>query len=839
MVREYQNGHAQQATDTIQTARALVQAVDAQIGQGKLLAEKLAGSDALAHRDFAAFHERALRLVNETSFVQSVYILDRNGTPMVNTRVPLGQALHRQTNPQQILNVVASGKAAKPEVIVNPLTHLPVISLAVPVHFGANVEFVLAMEIAPDVIRKILTAQNLSPNWVTAILDESGTIVARTHAPEKFIGEKALPEIRRQLAIAAEGSYEGPTQEGIQTEASFSRSAQTGWSVVIGIPRNALEAKLRQSILLFAIGATLMLGISMCVARLFGKRIATSILALRALARSLGNRSRLVMPQLQVREAQEVAQAMDSAAQTLAEQDDSLAASHELLVSREAELTEAQRQAHIGSWTWNVKTDEIVASKPLLEMLGLDVFPPFSEQGRVVYPIEAWRHLNAAVQDTIETGASFDLELPALHADGTSLWVKTRGVAVRDDDGQITLLRVTVQDITEPKLIEVELNQHRMHLEQLVRSRTSELQVAKDAAQAANSAKSRFLAAASHDLRQPLAALSLYTGMLNSAQFASESKIVGKMQSCVDSLNELLTELLDLSKLEAGVVVPCICDFPITDLFDRLASTYAPAAEAKGIRLRIRRSTLVARTDPVLFLRILSNLMDNAIRYTEHGGLLVTCRRRRGKDWVEVWDSGIGIPSEHQAEIFEAFKQLGDGACNKGSGLGLAIVDKTAVLLGLEYGVRSRLGRGSVFSIELPPGTLNGTNVKVPEPPPSRTLRIALVEDNAMVLEALTITLRSLGHQVLAVSNLEALLAELDNFQPHVVLSDYRLADGETGLDVVTGVRNRLGADFPMIIMTGDTAPVPLRRMADGGVVVLHKPLDLKALQTCLQELTV
>lgn len=358
------------------------------------------------------------------------------------------------------------------------------------------------------------------------------------------------------------------------------------------------------------------------------------------------------------------------------------------------------------------------------------------------------------------------------------------------------------------------------------------------AADAANNAKSRFLAAASHDLRQPLTALNMYTGALGKATSPTERKLAANMQACVDSMSDLLTDLLDLSKLDAGVVIPNENDFPVAGLFARLGSAYEPKAQAKGIGLRIRPSTFVTRTDHVLLLRIVSNLVENAIRYTERGAVLIACRRRQAKHWIEVWDTGIGIPSESQTEIFEAFRQLGDGARNTGSGLGLAIVARTAALLGLKVTVRSRQGRGSVFAIELPQGTLVRTEPTTPEPPAFRPLRIALVEDNNMVREALVLALQTLGHQVLDVVDKNGLLAELKQFQPHVVMTDYRLAHGENGLDVVEAVKSRLGAKFPMILVTGDTDPALLRDMADHGVVIFHKPLNLNALQACFQELT-
>ena len=184
------------------------------------------------------------------------------------------------------------------------------------------------------------------------------------------------------------------------------------------------------------------------------------------------------------------------------------------------------------------------------------------------------------------------------------------------------------------------------------------------------------------------------------------------MQDCIDSMAELLGNLLSLSRLEAGAIAPSPIAFPIADVLAQLASVHAPECAFKGLRLRCVPTDWMARTDPVLFKRIVGNLMANAVRYTRRGGVLLACRRRQGKAWVEVWDTGIGIPASKMDDIFKEFRQLAGGAhqpghgsesgSGPGLGLGLAIVERSAALLGLDVRVRSRLGRGTVFAIEVP-----------------------------------------------------------------------------------------------------------------------------------------
>lgn len=354
-------------------------------------------------------------------------------------------------------------------------------------------------------------------------------------------------------------------------------------------------------------------------------------------------------------------------------------------------------------------------------------------------------------------------------------------------------------------------------------------------AEQANNAKSRFLAAASHDLRQPLSALSLYFGVIKNKMTAREAPLLNNMENCLASLNELLTDLLDISKLEAGVVTPAISEFSVAGLLANMLAIHAPEALLKDLRLRVVSSHLHAHTDPILFRRIISNLIANAIRYTQRGGVLVGCRRHQGKHWIEVWDSGIGIPKEQTANIFEEFRQLNNEARNRGSGLGLAIAAKSAALLGLEIRLRSQPGKGSMFALELPLGEPGQAALEANlELPP---LRVALVDDNRQILLAMVSALESMGHQVTAATSGIKLFAQLGNQSPDIVISDFRLEKGETGFDVIKKARTLFGDDLPALLITGDTDPGLIRSMADRGIVVQHKPLNIDTLQACIAEI--
>jgi two-component system, sensor histidine kinase len=489
------------------------------------------------------------------------------------------------------------------------------------------------------------------------------------------------------------------------------------------------------------------------------------------------------------------------------------------LLESEAHLKLAMAVAKIGIWERNLATGAGIWSEQTKTIMGLDtntyMFDDFVTR---IHPADLPRMHDRLAAPM--TDAPFEHEYRIVRPNGEVRWVNERGQVICDSEGKPLSLLGVALDITERRAAEDALRESKAEAER------------------ANNSKSRFLAAASHDLRQPLSALSIYVNVLKNHVPPAGQPLLASLQDCVGSLSELLTNLLDLSKLEAGVVIPKRSDFPVADTLSSLTSIHAPEAQLKGLRLRIVSSKLTANTDPVLFARILGNLIDNAIRYTERGGVVVGCRRRLGKLWLEVWDSGIGIPADKMSEVFEEFKQLDDDARTRGSGLGLTIVARSAAVLGLEIRVQSWPGRGSVFAVELPQGQEQAILIPKPHAASQRLLRIALVEDNAEVRQALTHALTDAGHQVVAAVTGAELQAKLAELSPDIVISDFRLTHGETGFDVISAIRATMGADLPAILITGDTEPNLMRSMADRGTAVLHKPLDLEMLKATLKDLT-
>ena len=374
-------------------------------------------------------------------------------------------------------------------------------------------------------------------------------------------------------------------------------------------------------------------------------------------------------------------------------------------------------------------------------------------------------------------------------------------------------------------------------LERKVEDRTRQLENA-------NLAKSRFLAAASHDLRQPLQALGMFVAQLNERMRAAERRqIIARIESALAAMNELFNALLDISRLDAGVLKPNITDFPVAKLLKRVETTFAGATSEKGLSFRVVSSDLWVRSDFILLERIVFNLVTNAVRYTNEGGLVVGCRRRGSALHIEVWDTGIGIPADQHQNIFNEFYRLGELDRDRGGGLGLglAIVERLCRLLDHPIGLSSLVGKGSRFSIAVPCVPANLEATKGPTLTPAsfdaiRTKLVVLIDDDALVRDGMGGLLRSWGCRVVTVSTDEGALksvAECDQ-APDLVVSDYHLSGGKTGVEAVERLRQMLGFPIPAFLMTGDTNPALLREVEANGYHLLHKPVEPMELRVLL-----
>ncbi|MDP4302660.1 hybrid sensor histidine kinase/response regulator [Leptothrix discophora] len=356
----------------------------------------------------------------------------------------------------------------------------------------------------------------------------------------------------------------------------------------------------------------------------------------------------------------------------------------------------------------------------------------------------------------------------------------------------------------------------------------------------ANRAKSRFVAAASHDLRQPLHALNLLVAQLRVETSAAErQRLTLRVESAVASINGLFDGLLDISKLDAGVVHANVTAFPLQQVLDRVEATFAEDAHARGLHLHVRGHGAWVQSDPVLLERILDNLVANALRYTRKGGVLVGCRQRGDHLRVEVWDTGIGIPPEKHQEIFAEFYQVAPAGTLRGEGLGLglSIVSRLGQLLGHRVALRSSPGRGSCFSITLQqvPPQLRALGLVEADDVPDDPLcgaRVLVIDNDEDILESTGGLLRGWGCKALTASCADQALERLGQTAPDLVLADVHLDGGEDGVENVIRLRRHFGRDLPAIVISGDVSQETRTRVAGLGFPLLEKPVAPLRLRT-------
>ncbi|MGJ7491718.1 ATP-binding response regulator [Variovorax sp. ZT4R33] len=377
----------------------------------------------------------------------------------------------------------------------------------------------------------------------------------------------------------------------------------------------------------------------------------------------------------------------------------------------------------------------------------------------------------------------------------------------------------------------IDLRFENLGLIEQLRVSTAEAQAARVEAEQASLAKSRFLAAASHDLRQPIHAQGLFLEVLARTRLSTaQYDALANARATWQASAEMLDTLLDFSRIEAGVVEPQIEPFPLQPLLNKIENELAPQADAKGIVYRSIDTEMVIDSDPALVALVLRNLVSNAIRYTERGGVLVACRRRGGRAVLEVWDTGIGIEPSQQQAVFREFHQLGNAERDrrKGLGLGLAIAQGLARALQQELTLSSRPGRGSVFRLGLPVAPWGAPTRRLATMPVQAqvfNVRVLVIDDDEAVRTGMRQLLTAWGCDCAVADSIEEALALAHIQPPAVVISDYRLRGLRTGAEAIAALRAVHGQALPALLITGDTAPQRLREARATGVPLLHKPV--------------
>ncbi|PZU09774.1 NahK/ErcS family hybrid sensor histidine kinase/response regulator [Sphingomonas sp.] len=495
---------------------------------------------------------------------------------------------------------------------------------------------------------------------------------------------------------------------------------------------------------------------------------------------------------------------------------------------------------------------------PLLATIGLpeDGLPLITSHSGLV---ETCARVNGPMGDDrplewLPLGSS-DVVSQRRHANGRLVEVRRSAMA---DGGMV----MSFEDITVRLAAEEALRETAETLERRVEQRTADIAAvnarlqqemgerlaaeaamrgAKTAAEEANLSKTRFLAAASHDLLQPLNAARLFVSAIAERRLATPTRaLVRQTGSALDSVEDLLEALLEISKLDAGAIVPQFADFPIAELLGALRAEFAPVARARGLALRIPATALWVRSDMRLVRRILQNLLSNALRYTEQGQVELRCRKHGDRVKIEVIDTGIGIAPEHHAAVFEEFRRLDEGGRDRGRGmgLGLAIVQRAARALDTRIKLRSMPGEGSTFRLSLPlaaPQALAPAARDLPRRRVAAEQNVLVIDNEPAILEGMGAMLGGWGCRVTGVRDAAAALAATESgLRPDLILADYHLDHGLTGDDAVRAIRARLGAEIPAIIITADRMPELREQLLAAGFDYLTKPVKPAQLRALL-----
>ena len=447
----------------------------------------------------------------------------------------------------------------------------------------------------------------------------------------------------------------------------------------------------------------------------------------------------------------------------------------------------------------------------------------------------------------------FELELEA--ADGSTFYALCTYIPGHDEDGKVVGFYGMFQDISGRRRAELALQEAKAGLEQRVAERTKDLtramtalRAAKAEAEQANISKTRFLAAATHDLLQPLNAARLFTSVLSDQEDEladPHRRLVRQIDGSLSAAEDLLGALLDISKLDAGALVPEYEAVDLGHLLPALHGQFAPLAEERGLEMRVHPSTATVRSDRQLLRRILQNLLVNAIRYTRKGGVLLGCRNRGDNVEIQVWDTGCGIAEHNLPAIFLEFQRIESaGTKDKGLGLGLAIVERVAKMLNHTIDVRSRPGSGSMFSVTVPvaaqTGTVSSPAMAASQVPGTRLegARILCVDNQPEILNGMAALLGRWGSVALMAATLDEALELLDGQSPpDAMLVDYHLDHGENGLDLMHALRQHYRTSVPGAIITGDHSDELRQAARTQGFPLLRKPVKPAALRATVDSL--
>ncbi|WP_448188990.1 hybrid sensor histidine kinase/response regulator [Azospirillum sp. sgz301742] len=807
----------------VETTRALTLALDKQIEASFATLRTLAHLRSLAEGDFERFGATAAAVLMERPEWSSLLLLDLSGQPVLTVPPEPALAPPRVAELEVVERVLRTGAPAVSNLLAGDGGKRPLVQAVAPVFIGGAAAYVLAAGILPERLGDLLLQQRLPERWEGSIVDGAGTIIARARNLEESVGKPAMRWFVEGSRAAVEGTLtgraaNGDRADGDRMEVTFRHSSLGPWTLAFGAPVDVMDAALWRTLTYGLVSSAAVLLLSVGFALVLGQRIVQPMVALVRAADAM-NRDTAVpeAPASPVVEVNAAVAAMQRAARRLA----AAAAERERRLRDDAQRTEqgfrlattvgrliAFRVDSAFRYTW--------VSAPLME---LEVVAVLGRRSEELFEPETAAALTDLFRRVWESGrgerAQVTVRRPGQpHKRHIDLVVEpARGAeGAGAGEGAVASLTGVAYDVTE-------------HVR------------AKRTAERANDAKTRFLAAASHDLRQPIQALRLllYLLMEKAATDPKLVRVTTRMGEALDSTERMLGRLMEFAALESGKVTVAGQVFRLDELVARIAAETTPEAERKGLMLRARTFPCATRSDPVLLERILRNLVSNAIRYTPSGGILVGLRRGGRTVRVVVYDTGCGVPEAMRDVIFEEFRQLSNPERDrsKGMGLGLAIVARTAELLGHRLGLRSRENRGSAFSVTvplLPPASVAVQPTLELPAPMVEGASLLLVEDDPMQAMALASILEGAGFRVAAANDWRSAEWALKCGMPDLIVSDFRLPDGASGLDIIRAARTRYERFIPAILVTGDTQSTIAEEAAMEACAIFHKPYTPQAL---------
>ncbi|MCE3261866.1 MAG: hypothetical protein K0R43_945 [Pseudoduganella sp.] len=773
----YARERAQIERDSLFVVKSMMQAVDRDLDLGIVAARALAMSAELDQGDLAAFHRKALGIVN-AGFPGSNFVLStRDSVQLLNTLQPYGATIPDPGGKERIQHVFETGKVVVSDVFIGGVTGKPLVAVHVPVIRGDKVVYCLSVGYQPDNLGRVLRNETLPENNVIALLDRQGLIIARTRDAQKYAGKPASQGLVERLAAKEEDVFESTTLDGVPVYTVFTRSPKTGWAVAVGVPRANVLQELLASVtwLTWIVLALLLSGFG--VAWLIGERIEKSIRSLSGTARQLvGGQSGTEEP-VAFREAQQMAHTLHQVGAELAKHRHHL---ESLIHERTDQLERANVRIStvvdsVGEGIVTINDDGLIetfnrAASRIFgyapqEVIGASIQKLMPARMRSAHENGLRRYVAGGAAHVIGKPG---VELPALRKDGSEFTVELTINAIRDD-GKHRFVGI-LRDVTELKISQAALRE-----------------AVKDA-QAANAAKSSFLANMSHELRTPMNAVLGMAHLMSTTPLSLEQRrYLTMLRTSGQSLLALLNDILDFSKIEAGKIQLSSTSFELDSVLHAVSTIMSVNAGEKHLELAIGVEPNVPRVligDALRLQQVLVNLTSNAIKFTAQGEVSVKVEcEANGENRVLlrfiVRDTGIGISREQQNNLFAPFVQADESVTRKfgGTGLGLVICQRLVELLGGRIELDSQPERGSTFTVTLPFGVAPPDQKPVAAGHSARALRVLVVDDYFTSRVYLSKTLQAWGWSVDAVSTCEEAQRMLDLGAQRALPYDVVLAD--------------------------------------------------------------